>query len=319
VRLAAASFAAFIVLLPGIVLLAGCGYPGDPRPPTLEIPSRVTDLRAAEYGGNILVEFTLPALTTEGLALTKVKSVELRVNAGATSQNVNLKTAAPGPIHDEIPAAEWIGKDVVLTVRATGPKGKTSEWSNAVPMSVGVPLAMPVNLVAENVAEGVRLRWQGGGPRYRIFRSVTDQNPDRLAESDQPGYLDKTTNYGSMYKYFVQAITADDLRQSEISEVVAITPRDVFPPAVPAGLSAVAGVGAIELAWQRNTEDDFRGYNVYRSTEGAAFEQVVVLIDAPAYSDRQVEAGKRYRYVVSSVDQTGNESARSEAAEATAQ
>ncbi len=299
--------------------MAACGYPGEPKPPTLEIPSRVTDLRAAEYGGNILVEFTLPALTTEGLALTKVKAVELRVSTGATSGSVNLKASAPGPIHDQIAANEWVGKDVVLTVRATGPKGKTSEWSNAVPLSVGVPLGVPANLVAENVAEGVRLRWQGAGPRYRVFRSLTDQTPDRLAESDQPEYVDKTTNYGSMYKYFVQAITADDLRQSEISVVVAITPRDDFPPAVPAGLSAVAGVSAIELAWERNTEDDFRGYNVYRSTEGAAFEKVAALIDAPAYSDRQVEAGKRYRYAISSVDQAGNESRRAEAVEVTAQ
>ena len=302
-----------------MVLPAGCGYVGDPKPPALEIPSRVTDLRAAEYGGRIVVEFTLPALTTEGLALTKVRSVELRVNAGAASQSVNLKAAGPGPIHDEIGAGEWVGKDVLLTVRATGPKGKTSEWSNAVPLPVGVPLGVPANLVAENVAEGVRLRWQGPGPRYRIFRAVTGPTPERLAESDQPEYVDTTTNYGSTYRYFVQAITADELRQSEISEAVAITPRDDFPPAVPAGLSAVAGTGSIELAWQRNTEDDFRGYNVYRLTEGAAFEKIAALIDAPAYSDRQVEAGKRYRYTVSSVDQAGNESARPEAVEVTAQ
>ena len=302
-----------------MALLAGCGYPGDPKPPALEIPSRVTDLRAAEYGSNILVEFTLPALTTEGLALTKVRSVELRVSVGTASQNVNLKAAGPGPIHDEIPAGEWIGKDVLLTVRATGPKGKTSEWSNAVPLSVGVPLGVPTNLVAENVAEGVHLRWQGAGPRYRIFRTLAEQTSDRLAESDQPEYVDKTTNYGSTYKYFVQAITADDLRQSEISEMVAITPRDDFPPSVPAGLSAVAGVSAIELAWERNTENDFRGYNVYRSTESAAFEKVAALIDAPAYTDRQVEAGKRYRYAVSSVDQAGNESGRPEPVEVTAQ
>jgi hypothetical protein len=302
-----------------MALLAGCGYPGDPKPPALEIPSRVTDLRAAEYGGNILVEFTLPALTTEGLALTKVKSVELRVSAGTASQSMNLKAAEPGPIHDAIRASEWIGKDVVLTVRATGPKGKASEWSNAVPLSVGVPLSVPANLVAENVAEGVRLHWQGTGPHYRIFRSLADQTPDRLAESDQPEYVDKTTNYGSTYKYFVQTITADDLRQSEISEVFVITPHDDFAPAVPAGLSAVAGVNAIELAWERNTEDDFRGYNVYRSTEGAAFEKVAALIDTPAFTDRQVEAGNRYRYTVSSVDQTGNESRRTDAVEVAAQ
>jgi hypothetical protein len=302
-----------------MVLPAGCGYVGDPKPPELEIPSRVTDLRAAEYGAKIVVEFTLPALTTEGLALTKVRSVELRVSAGAASQSVNLKAMGPGPIHDEIGASDWIGKDVMLTVRATGPKGKTSEWSNAVPLPVGVPLVTPANLVAENVAEGVRLRWQGAGPRYRIFRAFTGPAPERLAESEQPEYVDKTTNYGSTYRYFVQAITADELRQSEISEAAAITPRDDFPPAIPAGVSAVAGVGSIELAWQRNTEDDFRGYNVYRAAEGAAFEKIAALIDAPAYSDRQVEAGKRYRYAVSSADQAGNESARTEAVEVTAQ
>ena len=43
---------------------------------------------------------------------------------------------------------------------------------------------------------------------------------------------------------------------------------DTFPPAVPVGLMAVAGVNSIELAWQRNTEDDFAGYQVYRSTDG---------------------------------------------------
>jgi hypothetical protein len=316
VRLAAALFA---LALPVMTLPAGCGYPGEPKPPALEIPSRVTDLRAAEYGARILVEFTLPALTTEGLALTGVRSVELRVSAGAATRSVNLKAAGPGPVHEEIGAGEWIGTDVLLTVRATGPKGKASEWSNAVPLSLGVPLGVPANLEAENVAEGVRLRWRGSGPRYRIFRAFTGPAPDRLAESDQPEYVDQTTNYGSPYRYFVQAVTADGLRQSEISEPVAITPRDDFPPAVPAGVSAVAGVGSIELAWQRNTEDDFRGYNLYRSADGAAFEKIAALIDAPAYSDRQVETGKPYRYTVSSADQAGNESARSEPVEVTAQ
>jgi fibronectin type 3 domain-containing protein len=122
-----------------------------------------------------------------------------------------------------------------------------------------------------------------------------------------------------MYRYFVQAIGTDDRRQSEISRVVSITPADDFPPAVPRGVMAVAGVGTIELAWERNVEDDFQGYNVYRSSEGAAFEKIAALIDAPAYSDRQIEAVRKYRYAVSAVDQTGNESRRSEPVEAAAE
>ena len=104
-----------------------------------------------------------------------------------------------------------------------------------------------------------------------------------------------------------------------MSETLAITPADIFPPAVPGALTAEPGVGAIELAWDRNAEPDFRGYNIYRSVEDGPFEKIASLIEAPAYSDRQVEAGKRYRYAVTAVDQVGNESERSTVAEATAQ
>ena len=94
---------------------------------------------------------------------------------------------------------------------------------------------------------------------------------------------------------------------------------DIFPPAVPAGLTAVSSTNTIELAWERNTEPDFKGYNVYRSAEGGPLEKIASLIEAPTYSDRQIEPAKKYRYTVSAVDLTGNESQRSEVAEATAQ
>ena len=142
--------------------------------------------------------------------------------------------------------------------------------------------------------------------------------PERLAESDKPEYVDTTVDFGSPYRYFVQALVGE-LRQSEISDIVGVTPVDTFPPAVPAGLMAVAGVNSIELAWQRNTEDDFAGYQVYRSTDGGAPERIAGPIDAPTFSDRTVEIGKKYSYTVTAIDRTGNESARSAAAEVTAQ
>src|SRR6185295_12489938 len=104
---------------------------------------------------------------------------------------------------------------------------------------------------------------------------------------------------------------------SEISAIVRITPTDTFPPAVPTGLTAVAGVNSIELAWDRSTEEDFAGYQVYRSNDGSAPERIAGLIDAPTFSDRAVELGKKYSYAVTAVDRIGNESARSMTAEAT--
>jgi hypothetical protein len=312
----------------GALVLSGCGYIGEPLPPALHIPSRITDLRAIERGEKIVVQFTLPPLTTEGRTLTGVRSVDLRAGPGsnpfsidawgAGAKSFDVPASAPGAMTREIPAREWVGMDVVLAVRATGPKGKVSDWSNLVILPITQPLTRPVSLKAENVERGVAISWQGTGPRYRVFRAVGENPPERLADTDEPEYLDESTAYGAAFKYFVQAI-AGELTQSDLSETVMITPVDEFPPAVPAALTAEPGAGTIELAWDRNAEPDFRGYNIYRSMENMPFEKIASLIEAPAYSDRNVEAGKRYRYEVSAVDQTGNESQRSTIVEATVQ
>ena len=303
----------------GILWLTGCAYVGAPKPPALEIPTRVTDLRAAEYGDKIVVEFTIAPDTTEGLKLTDVKAVEARVTAGSASQIVPLPPKPPGPVDYDFPALAWVGKQVVVTVRATGPKGKAAEWSNPVALTIGAPLATPANFQAVSDPRGVRLTWTGAASgHYRIFRGAAEAMPQRLAESDQPEYIDTTADFGSPYRYFVQAL-AGELQQSETSATIAITPADTFPPAVPVGLMAVAGVNSIELVWQRNTDDDFAGYHVYRSTDGGAPQPIAGPLDAPTFSDRTVEIGKKYSYTVTASDRNGNESAPSAPADAVAQ
>ena len=93
----------------------------------------------------------------------------------------------------------------------------------------------------------------------------------------------------------------------------------MFPPAIPEGLSAAPTPQSIELTWTRNTEMDFRGYNVFRSADNAPFQKIADLIEGPTYSDSKIQAGTKYRYTVSAVDLTGNESKQSNPAEATAQ
>jgi hypothetical protein len=309
-----------------ILWLAGCAYVGPPKPPALDIPTRITDLRAAEYGDQILVQFTIGALTTDGLALTSVKAVELQVSGGGAQQTMHVPAKVPGPVEHEFPANDWVGRQVTLMVRAAGPKGKASDWSNPVTLSVGVPLATPDNLKAVSDPKGVRLTWSDSlsalgsesGGRYRIFRGTGDAMPQRIAESDKPEYLDTAVDFGSPYRYFVQALVGV-LRQSEASATVGVTPADAFPPAVPAELTAVGGVNSIELAWGPNTEEDLAGYQVYRSVEGSAPEIIAGPVDAPNFSDRAVEIGKKYSYTITAVDRTGNESAHSMAVEVTAQ
>ena len=113
-------------------------------------------------------------------------------------------------------------------------------------------------------------------------------------------------------------------------EAVALSPQvraeflDVFPPAAPAGLAAVAtapatgaqgtqAAASIDLSWQANTEADLGGYIVYRREEGADWQRVSPAqpVLAPAFHDAHVEPGRTYVYAVSALDQSGHESARS--------
>ena len=185
-------------------------------------------------------------------------------------------------------------------------------------LAVGPPLDAPGNVETKSAPEGVRVTWNGPGPGYRIFRAAGGAMPERLAESAMAAYMDTSAAFGTRYRYMIQALDGES-RQSELSKPVEITPKDEFPPAVPSGVSAVAGVDAIELSWERNTEDDFAGYFVYRSVGDAAFEKLAGPIEAPVYSDRAIEMGKRYRYSVTAIDAIGNESALSAAAVAEAQ
>ncbi len=316
------------VLFSFLLYLTSCGYPGPVLPPLLDIPLSVQSFNAVEYGDKIVVQFTLPDLTTEGNPLRNVRLLEVGVGLGPTpfttekwaetAKSYPVANPAPGQFTKEIPADEWVKKDVVISIRAVGPKGKPAQWATPKLLGIQPPLPKPTAFAAANVEQGVKLSWKGSAPKYRIFRGIADATPERLADTDHTEYVDETTEYDKPYHYLVQSVT-DDLHASEVTAPVSITPTDKFPPAVPGALTAILGVNTIELAWTRNTEKDFKGYNVYRSTDGGPLEKIAEGVPAPTFSDSKIEAGKKYRYEVSAVDLKGNESAHSTPADASNQ
>lgn len=304
------------------LLCSGCGYVGEPLPPALHIPQRVLDLAAVERGGQVVVQFTAPVQTTEGLDIRKMGVIDLRVTPGGDPAAAKLFHPVPGSqtrIEHAISAAEWVGKDVVIEVRIPSPKGRDSGWSNPVALTVVPPLAQPPAPEVQAVSEGVRVTWPGSAPRYRVFRRVGETRA-LLAETDRSEYLDTTAEYGKTYHYSVQgAQTGGNIRaESEISPEASITPEDRFPPAVPKGMAAVPSTGSIELTWDRNTEPDLAGYRVYRAEGSGVLERQPDGPQTPGYSDRKIEPGRMYRYAISAVDKTGNESRMSEPVQATA-
>ncbi len=307
--------------------MTGCGYVGEPLYPALNIPKATSDLRAVERGTNIDVNFTIPPLTTEGLLVKQIGGVELRIGPNVIApfqlaQWVNSATriAVPvsgktGPVHVKVPVQPFVGQDVIVGVRSVGGKGRASEWSNLVTLTVRPPVATPVNFTPVLEEKGVLLKWEAPGVgSFRIFRRApSEPHPSQLGTAAATQYLDATAEFGAHYEYWVEGVQGE--AESELTGPLAVTPEDKFAPAVPVGLVASAGLGTIELAWERNTEPDFKGYRVYRRMSDGSLEKLGELIEAPSFSDNKIEAGKRYGYSISSVDLSGNESEKSPAVE----
>jgi hypothetical protein len=150
----------------------------------------------------------------------------------------------------------------------------------------------------------------------------TGQAPDRA--------LDKDIRFGQTYEYRAQRIarvTVDEQTQGsqtlelagELSAPLRVEILDVFPPAVPTGLAAVATAqdaatpASIDLSWQPVTDTDLAGYQVYRREAGDAWQRITPAQPsvAPAFHDSQVQPGHTYHYTVTAVDLGGHESARS--------
>ncbi len=293
------------------LLLTGCGYIGDTRPPSLRLPAPVSDLAAVERGDKLIVQFTVPSKTTEDLPLNEKPKLVVYVDQKQFPiESKDSLTRA------ELPAREFYGKDVKVGVKALNDKDRDAGFSNIVTLHVVPALATPANLKAQAVAEGIQLSWDSPEKTFTIFRQGPgDVGLTKLDTTDHSPYVDKTAEFGKEYRYAVQSSSA--AAQSEIAELPkSFTPVDIFPPTVPQALAAVVGTQSVELVWDRDTENDLAGYRVYRDAGSGQFERIGESKDTPSFSDKTVEKGKRYRYMVTAYDKLGNESKPSEIAEA---
>jgi hypothetical protein len=304
--------------------LSGCGYLAGPLPPLANIPARATDLAAVQRGSKLIVQFTAPALTTEGVAIKQPPTFDLRIGPGpipfsdagwaANARRIPPVATAAGTARYEIPCAEWTGQGVSIAVRVVGANGKDAGWSNFAIAEVIAPPDRPAALRAEMTRDGLRLAWQANGRHFRVLRALPNAEKfDQVAEVTDSAWTDKAAQVGTLYRYLVQTfVPQNDHRaaESDLSDPLEVTPEPI-PPAAPAGLRAVAAPNSIELAWDAADESDIRSYRVYRAPAGGAFERIAETGAIPTYSDHTAEHGKPYRYSVAAVGTTGKEGPQS--------
>lgn len=310
------------VSVAGVALLAvSCGYVGDPLPPALNIPKPVLDLRAQQVESKVDATFTIPPQTTDNLPITDLTVVELRLGpmpAGGWNQDawaaaakaVAVDANKPGPVETSVDVREFAGQEIVLAVRMANRKGRSSAWSNLVTLRVEHPVITPADFQTDSTPAGAILTWTGAPGPVIVYRDGT-----AIGEGKDGKFADPRALLGKTYSYEIQA--RGDKAQGKKVGPRTFTVEDRFPPAAPRGLNVVAGAGTVELSWNPNPEPDTFGYIVRRAIAAGEFNIVAPFLDAPAFTDRDVQRGARYRYSVSAIDLRKNQSPPSQEVEIT--
>jgi hypothetical protein len=354
-----------------LALLIGCGSPGAPAPPSLELPIPVQDLSAVRTGNSVRLTWIMPSRTTDRLALKHPISAEVcrSLESGPCTAigTVSFNPGQPAEYTDHLPPDLVRGTPRLLAygVDLRNHAQKSAGISKYAITAAGVSPAAITGLTYQVRRDGVLLSWHpvAGGPTesqtstvFRIGRermtvgkaanpASTKISPGKIPPANEPpdvtlavrvpggadpGHaLDTNAQPNQKYRYTVDRVSTLTVAghsievQGQPSDPVIVPTTDVFPPAVPHGLLAVAdaAAGAVDLSWRPDSEADLAGYYVYRRDVGtslpaqripaAAVSSSQLPIATPAFRDLEVERGHTYAYSISAIDQSGNESARS--------
>ena len=169
-RRAGAAIAAAAALAIG-AMLAGCGMPGAPQPPSLNLPDRVTDLAAVRNGGQVTLSWTLPRRTTDKLLLKgEVEARICRTEAGSAAcvaaGTAQFEPGADASFGETLPSALTTGPARSLTyyVELVNRKGRSAGLSNRAAVAAGEAPGAVSGLTAEMTRRGVLLGWTPEGP-----------------------------------------------------------------------------------------------------------------------------------------------------------
>jgi hypothetical protein len=268
--------------LAAIALWNGCASAGPPLPPSLELPTPVTDLHAVRKGERVYLSWTVPTRTTDQENLRRMgptlicRGREAQLKQCGTPAGKVAPPQAPAKgsakltatYTDTLPRLVGVrpGDEITYAVKVLNDRGHGAELSNQVQVPLYPATPAPAGFDAKVTAEGVRFSWPcrpappalpGVEYRLRVYRRAQGSDTDvKAAEADFAGcrgtpLLDTSFEWEKTYDYRATVVTLISEAGRPPIEIegddtpsVRVFAHDVFPPAVPKGLQAVfSGVG----------------------------------------------------------------------------
>lgn len=262
-----------------VVVFTGCGTPGAPQLPSLQLARPVDDLTASRRGNKVQLDWTLPRKNTDRTLVKNIPETRICRQDGtglmsgctvvATVQNAKPE---PSPKGEMPPAVRMKFVDTLPTelgerdpagfvryaVEVMNARGRSAGLSNQVLIPVAPTIAPPESLTVAVEADGVLLSWTGAevpaAPagltyRYRIERGPSGTNAFIALADVEPQtegfFLDKTFAWETKYDYRITSVTlvhsggVNMAIEGADSQPVSAFTRDIYPPAEPTGLQAV--------------------------------------------------------------------------------
>jgi hypothetical protein len=223
-------------------MLAGCGTPGMPQPPSLNLPQKASDLAASRAGNQVTLTWTMPKKNTDKLLLKGVVPARVCRREGANAAcdaagaEISFAPGADGSFTETLPAALVAGPPRPLNyfVEFCNRNGRSAGLSNAAVVLAGEAPAPVANFTAELRKQGVVLRWarnadatSAGIRLHRKLLTPPASKPQQgpLAPEPEPidqnlivdscapsghnsecGTLDKSIRFGETYEYRAQRV-----------------------------------------------------------------------------------------------------------------
>ena len=314
--------------------LPACGKRGDPLPPFRRTPPALASFRLAQRGDQLEIRYTPPRSSVEGVRFTEISVETVRLDGDGDIEKQGRRARrraiageevveteplpAPGTVV-RVAAHAIVGKE--LSPRA-GPLVLRVQPAPVVPPETPSPSPSPGRPSIPGAAPGPPAPptpppFPGGFWVYRSTATGTTGYVMTAQPTPEWKLTDTRATLGARFCYTVRAVAAvDPIVESAPSNEVCVDSKDVFAPAPPAGLSALAREDGIELTWSPSPEGDLAGYRVWRTTAGQGPERLVELRGRERqHVDATATRGTTYRYTVTAFDQAGNESAHSAPAE----
>jgi fibronectin type 3 domain-containing protein len=344
------------LLVGALAASGGCGKKGPPVAPETRVPQAPDGVAAVVGPDGIEVAWTNPNRRADRSRLRDLDSVRVyrttddgagepraAIRSGERIAGYDLlatiKLSRPDPARVDGRAVRILdrrdladGRRYTYVVTASDSTGRTSPPSRRESVVYIGPPEPPTGLTGDAGEREARLAWappaalQGGGSltgtiTYEVLRAASpDVAPAAITRTPVPDtrFTDTGLENERTYHYAVRAVRthAGGIARSDLSARIAVTPRDMTPPAAPTGLVAIPSPGTVRLSWKASPEPDVAGYIVYRqAATGDPVRVGSVTAPATTFTDRAVRAGD-YRYVVTAFDRASrpNESARSEPA-----